>query len=269
MARASREAGAAIRLGAPVRRVLVENGTAVGVELEDGSTERADYLVLNADFGHAATHLIAPEHRRRWTDAHVRSRRYSCSTFMLYLGVNKTYDQIPHHSIVFADDYTRNIDEIVRTGVVPDDPSFYVQNASVTDPSLAPAGKCALYVLVPVANNTSGIDWEKEKGPFRDKVLEWMERKGGFTGLRDAIEVERMITPTDWEQKLDVYNGATFNLAHNVGQMLYFRPHNEFEDLRNCYLVGGGTHPGSGLPTIYESGRISANLILKRDGLRL
>ncbi len=78
-----------------------------------------------------------------------------------------------------------------------------------------------------------------------------------------------MITPADWEQKLDVYNGATFNLAHNVSQMLYFRPHNEFEEFRNCYLVGGGTHPGSGLPTIYESGRISAELIMKRDGIRV
>jgi phytoene desaturase len=188
---------------------------------------------------------------------------------MLYLGVRRRYDDIPHHSIVFADDYARNIDEIVRTGTVPVDPSFYVQNASVTDPSLAPPGKCALYVLVPVANNASGIDWDKETPAFRDKVLELVERKGGYSGLRENIDTERVITPRDWEQKLDVYNGATFNLAHNVGQMLYFRPHNEFEELRNCYLVGGGTHPGSGLPTIYESGRISAALILKRDGISL
>jgi phytoene desaturase len=266
MARAARESGAKIRTATAVRRVLVENRTAIGVELEDGTVERADYIVVNADFGHAMTKLVRAEDRRKWTDARIASRRYSCSTFMLYLGMKRRYDDIPHHSIVFADDYRKNIDDIVRTGTLSDDFSFYVQNASVTDPSLAPAGKCTLYVLVPVPNNQQGIDWQREAAPLRERVLDLMEKRGGYTGLRENIEVERMITPADWEQKVDVYNGATFNLAHNVGQMLYFRPHNEFEELKNCYLVGGGTHPGSGLPTIYESGRISAELIMKRDG---
>jgi phytoene desaturase len=269
MARAAQECGAKVRTSTPVRRVLVENGTAVGVELDDGSVESADYVVLNADFAHAMTKLVPAANRRKWTDSYIDSRRYSCSTFMLYLGVNRRYDDIAHHSIVFADDYRQNIDDIARTGTLSADPSFYVQNASVTDPSLAPEGKCSLYVLVPVANNKSGIDWQKQAAPFRERVLDLLETRGGYKDLRSHIEVERMITPTDWEQKVDVYRGATFNLAHNVGQMLYFRPHNEFEEFRNCYLVGGGTHPGSGLPTIYESGRISAELILKRDGIPL
>jgi phytoene desaturase len=266
MARAARESGAKIRTATAVRRVLVENRTAIGVELEDGTVERTDYVVVNADFGQAMTKLVRAEDRRKWTDAHIASRRYSCSTFMLYLGMKRRYDDIPHHSIIFADDYRKNIDDIVRTGTLSNDFSFYVQNASVTDLSLAPAGKCALYVLVPVPNNQKGIDWQREAPLLRERVLDLMEKRGGYTGLRENIEVERMITPADWEQKVDVYNGATFNLAHNVGQMLYFRPHNEFEEFKNCYLVGGGTHPGSGLPTIYESGRISAELIMKRDG---
>jgi phytoene desaturase len=267
MAKAARESGAKILTSTPVRRILVENRTAVGVELEDGTVERADYVVINTDFAHAMTKLVRAEDRRKWSDAYLASRRYSCSTFMLYLGMRRRYDEIPHHSVVFADDYRRNVEAIVGGRALGDDFSFYVQNASVTDPSLAPAGKCALYVLVPVANNRSGIDWQREAAPFRERVLDLMEKRGGYAGVRENIEVERMITPADWEQKLDVYNGATFNLAHNVSQMLYFRPHNEFEEFRNCYLVGGGTHPGSGLPTIYESGRISAELIMKRDGI--
>jgi phytoene desaturase len=267
MARAAREDGAEIRTSTPVRRILVENRTAAGVELLDGTVERADYVVINADFAQAMTRLVAAEKRRKWTDAYLASRRYSCSTFMLYLGMKRRYDDIPHHSIVFAEDYRQNIDDIVRTGRLSHDTSFYVQNASITDASLAPAGKSTLYVLVPVPNNKHGIDWQKEVGPFRERVLNLLETRGGYKELRSNIEVERLITPADWEQRLDVYNGATFNLAHNVGQMLYFRPHNEFEEFRNCYLVGGGTHPGSGLPTIYESGRISAELIFKRDGV--
>ena len=88
-------------------------------------------------------------------------------------------------------------------------------------------------------------------------------------GIKGAIEEEKIITPFDWEQEYDIYKGATFNLAHNIGQMLYFRPHNQFEEFQNCFLVGGGTHPGSGLPTIFESGRISAKLIMKKDGVTL
>ena len=124
-------------------------------------------------------------------------------------------------------------------------------------------------MLVPVPNNKSGIDWDREKQGFRNKVLEALETRGGYTGLRENIEEERMVTPKDWSERHSVYLGATFNLAHNVRQMLYLRPHNEFEEFRNCYLVGGGTHPGSGLPTIYESGRISAELMMKRDGIEI
>lgn len=267
MRKAFEEEGGCIRLSTPVRRVIVENGTATGVELEDGSRQAADYVIINADFAHAMKHLVSAADRRKYTDRDLAARKYSCSTFMLYLGVGKSYDSIPHHSILFADDYRRNVDEITVLKTLPDDPSIYVQNACVTDKTLAPAGKSAIYVLVPVPNNTGGIDWERAKKPLRDKVIGLMETKGGYAGLRDGIEEELVITPADWESGKYVYNGATFNLAHNIGQMLFWRPHNEFEEFRNCYLVGGGTHPGSGLPTIYESGRISAKLIMKRDGV--
>ena len=186
---------------------------------------------------------------------------------MLYLGVNKEYKDIAHHSIIFAKDYKQNVDEITKSMILSEDFSFYVQNASVTDKTLAPNGKSTIYVLVPVPNNKSHIDWDKEKQPFRDRIIEALETRGGYVGLKDNIEVEKIVTPQDWTDNHAVYLGATFNLAHNVGQMLYLRPHNEFEEFGNCYLVGGGTHPGSGLPTIYESGRISAEMIMKRDGV--
>jgi phytoene desaturase len=143
----------------------------------------------------------------------------------------------------------------------------YVRNASVTDPSLAPEGHSALYILVPVANNESGLDWAQEAPGFRERVLDIVEARLGMQGLRSHIREERCITPWDWEHSLGVYKGATFNLAHSLDQMLYLRPHNRFEEIGGVYLVGGGTHPGSGLPTIYESGRISANLLCRDQGV--
>ena len=268
MAEAFKDLGGRIHLAKPIKKLVVENGITTGVELSDGTVEKADYVVVNADFGHAMQHLANAKDRTKWTDKKVASKDFSCSTFMLYLGVNKEYKNIDHHSIIFAKDYKKNVDEITKEMVLSDDFSFYVQNASVSDSTLAPAGKSAIYVLVPVPNNKSGINWDKEKIKLRNRVLDALETRGGFNDLKQNIEIEKIVTPADWENDHSVYLGATFNLAHNVRQMLYFRPHNEFEEFKNCYLVGGGTHPGSGLPTIYESGRISAELIMAKDGLK-
>jgi phytoene desaturase len=267
MKKAAEEDNAVIHLDTPVRRMIIKNRTAVGVELENGSVEKADHVIINADFGHAMTSLVDEHELKKWNVKKLESKRYSCSTFMLYLGVDKIYNEIPHHSIIFSHDYRKYVEDITTPMTLSNDLSFYVQNASVSDNSLAPPGKSTIYVLVPVPNNNSGIDWEKEKVRFRENVLDLLDTRAGFKGIRKHIEEERIITPLDWEKEVDVYKGATFNLAHNVGQMLYFRPHNEFEEFRNCFLVGGGTHPGSGLPTIYESGRISADLIMKKDGI--
>ena len=172
-----------------------------------------------------------------------------------------------HHNIYFSKDYEGNVRDIFSNMRISDEPSFYLQNASVTDSTLAPPGKSTIYILVPMPNNMSGIEWAVEKDAFKEKILDLVVARTPMKDLRQHIETEKVITPADWEQERNVYTGATFNLAHNLLQMLWFRPRNEFEEVKNCYLVGGGTHPGSGLPTIYESGRITANLISKKYGL--
>lgn len=264
MAKVVAEENGAINMGVPVKNLIVENSRAVGVELESGEKDYADYIIINADFAHAMKNIVPPAARKKYTDKKLDSMKYSCSTFMLYLGLDKVYDNINHHNIFFAEDYQNNVEEISQSKILSRDPSIYIQNASLTDPSLAPEGKSALYVLVPIANTTGKIDWDIETVPFREHILGLLESRAGLRGLREHIEYMKVVTPLDWQNKMDVYNGATFNLGHNISQMLYFRPHNEFEEFKNCYLVGGGTHPGSGLPTIYESGRISANLIMEK-----
>ncbi len=269
MAEAVKESGGNIHLSTPVKKLIIENGKATGVELANGKIEKADFVVVNEDFAYAMTEIVDKNNRKKWTDENLASKNYSCSTYMLYLGVKKEYPEIAHHSIIFADDYKKNVDEITEDFILSEDFSLYVQNASVTDKTLAPKGKSAIYVLVPVPNNKSKIDWDTEKIKLRERVLDALEQRGGYKDIRENIEEEKIVTPKDWEDKHSVYLGATFNLGHSVNQMLYFRPHNEFEEFKNCFLVGGGTHPGSGLPTIYESGRISAELIMNKDGIKL
>lgn len=254
-----------IHLNKNVQEIIIKNKEAKGIKLDDGSIHDADIVILNADFAYAMSKIVPEEHRKKYTNNTLNKLEYSCSTFMLYLGVKKEFPNLPHHSIIFAKDYKKNVEEISERKMLSQDFSFYVQNASVTDKTLAPQGKSTLYVLVPVPNNESKIDWEKEKEALKEKLIDEMETRGGYTALREHIEESLIITPHDWEHKMNVFKGATFNLSHKLSQMLIFRPHNQFEEFKNCYLVGGGTHPGSGLPTIYESGRISAELIIKND----
>jgi phytoene desaturase len=257
----AREHGADFRLNTHVRRVLTTNHRATGVELDGGERIEGDAVVVNADFGHAMSTLFEPGVIRKWSPEKLRRRVYSCSTYMLYLGLDKVYNE-PHHHVVFADDYRANVEEIVRGERVPRDMSVYIRNASGNDTELAPPGHSAVYVLVPTPNNLHGPVWTDEfRASYREQVLDRIASRTGMHDIRSHIVEERSITPTEWERERSLFLGATFNLGHTISQMLYFRPHNRFEEVKRCYLVGGGTHPGSGLPTIYESARITANLI--------
>ncbi|MDD3627756.1 MAG: phytoene desaturase family protein, partial [bacterium] len=266
MAKVIEEEGGKIHLSTNVKRLIIEGKEVKGVELDSGEKVYADDVVVNADFGYAMTGL-AENKIKKYTDEKLKQKLFSCSTFMLYLGLKKKYN-IQHHNIIFADEYRRNVEDIFQRKILSDDFSFYLQNASITDPALAPEGKSALYVLVPVPYNKSGIDWNREKSIFREKILKAIETRSELKDIRSQIEVEKVISPMEWEKDYNVYLGATFNLGHNIPQMLYWRPRNKFEKLQHCYLVGGGTHPGSGLPTIYESARISSNLLCKHYGIK-
>lgn len=265
MAKVVEEEGGTIRLGEPVERLLLDGKDVTG--LVANSVHYAfDEVVIGADFAHAMTSLVPAGTLSRWSPEQLKKKRYSCSTFMLYLGLNHVYDDVAHHTIHFANDYEKNVKEMTQELKLSEDFSFYVQNASLVDPTLAPQGKSSLYVLVPVPNNLSNIPWEQFESRMTERVLDALETRSPFHNIREKIEVMQTITPLDWEA-FGVYEGATFNLGHNLSQMMYFRPHNQFEELGNVWLVGGGTHPGSGLPTIFESARITTNLLRDRAGV--
>ncbi len=264
MAEVFREHGGKLRLGTPVKELRFSGGRVTGILLEDGESVECDDAIINADYAHAATTLMG---ERAKAAEDLERKKFSCSTFMLYLGLDRIYQDEPHHHVIFADDYRRNVQEIQREREVSKDMSIYIRNSSVTDPSVAPEGKSGIYVLVPTINARHGLDWDSFAPEYREAVLDRIERRTGFKDLRRHIVAERMITPSSWRDGLDVFIGATFNLAHTLDQMLYLRPHNRMRGYENLYLVGGGTHPGSGLPTIYESGRISSNLICDKRGV--
>jgi phytoene desaturase len=264
MARAARSLGARIHLGEPVEALEFE-GRRVTAARTAKARYAADAVVLNADFAHATKKLVPAHLRRRWSDRKIAKSRFSCSTFMLYLGLEGSAPALPHHSIYISADYERNLIDIERRHRLTDDPCFYAQNPGATDPTLAPRGKSTLYVLLPVTHRHPHVDWAREAPRYRQVALEQLKR-AGFADIERRIRAERIWTPVDWEQGMGIHLGATFNLSHSYGQMLHFRPRNRFEDIDGMYIVGGGTHPGSGLPVIYEGARISSRLLLQDLG---
>jgi phytoene desaturase len=258
MGRLATRMGVDIRLGREADRIVYRDGRAVAVEAGD-ERHPVSAVVVNGDFGHVVRRLIPEAHRRRWRDPKVERARLSCSTFMMYLGIEGEVGPLAHHTILLARDYERNLREIAG-GILPEQPSLYVQHGGATDGGLAPPGHTALYVLVPVPNLRAGLDWTKLAPRYRAMTLERLKLLG-VPDIENRIRYERIVTPTEWRDEFAVFEGATFNLSHDLRQMLYFRPHNRFGG--GVYLVGGGTHPGSGLPVIFEGARITARLLLE------
>lgn len=257
--------GVDVHLGESVENIRFEGCRAVGVETSRGYYP-SDGIVINADFARAMQRLIPDHLRNRWNNSNIEKKQFSCSTFMLYLGIEGRYDDVSHHSIYISKDYERNLSDIEVRHVLSDDPSVYVQNASVTDSALAPSGMSTVYVLVPCTHQHPNVDWTKERDRYRAVAIRQLE-KIGIHDIERRIRFEKIVTPADWDQGFEIFRGATFNLTHNLRQMLHLRPRNRFEDVDGVYLVGGGTHPGSGLPVIYESAKITSRLVMKDFGV--
>lgn len=254
--------GGKIHYNTAVKQIIFKGKTATGLELANGEKIIADKLIINSDFAYSMGNLIPKGLLPKYSAKKLVKKDYSCSTLMIYLGLKKHYD-LPHHSVVFAKNYRKNVEDMFSGRLSGQDLSFYIRNAATLDKTVSPEGKSQFYILVPCPNKKLGekIDWDKEAKDIRQTVIKRIKERLGFEDIEEQVEAEKIVTPDNWQNDYNVGFGATFNLSHRLLQMLWFRPRNRFEGLKNVYLVGGGTHPGSGLPTIYESGRISSQLI--------
>ncbi len=259
------ELGGEIVTGCEVDEILVEDGRAAGVRA-GGHVWTADFVASNADVGHTYGSLVAPEHRRHWSDRRVENTHYAMSCFLLYLGTRKTYPELAHHTLILSERYRELVRDIFDRKVLPDDFSMYVHAPTRTDPSMAPEGCESMYVLIPVANKRAGIDWQDEKGPLTDRVLHFLE-EWGLDGLREHLEVLHVFTPDDFESELNATWGNAFAVEPRLTQTAYFRPQNRSEDVEGLYLVGAGTHPGAGVPGVVLSAETTYGCIAEDFGL--
>ncbi|GAB4482683.1 MAG: phytoene desaturase [Anaerolineae bacterium] len=259
------ELGGKIHLNTEVDQILVDEvrRRVTGVRLKDGTVVEADDIVSNADVAFTYLNLIAPEHRRKMTNARIRRYRYSMSLFVWYFGTKRRYNEgtnIVHHNIILSERYRGLLDDIFRRKVVADDFSLYLHMPTYTDPSLAPPGHEAFYVLSPVPHLESGTDWETFAPVYRDRIAAFLEERY-LPDLRANIVSETMIDPRHFRDVLNSHLGSAFSVQPTLLQSAWFRPHNRSEDFENLYFVGAGTHPGAGLPGVVSSAVIADKLI--------
>lgn len=247
--------GGEIRCGTEVSEIPVEAGRATGVQLASGERVAADIVVSNADSAWTYRHLLAPEARRRWSDRRIERSRFSMSLFVWYFGTKRRYPDVAHHTILLGPRYRELLADIFQRQVLAEDFSLYLHRPTTTDPSLAPAGCDAFYVLSPVPHLGSGTDWRETAESYRSAIARYLAATV-LPGLEDEIVTSRMTTPQDFQDRLLSFQGAAFGLEPVFTQSAWFRPHNRSEDIDRLYLVGAGTHPGAGLPGVLSSARI-------------
>jgi phytoene desaturase len=252
--------GGRLRCNEEVREIIVRNGAACGVRLASGETIDADVVVSNADSAWTYRHLLPASARSRWTDRRIDRARYSMSLFVWYFGTRRKFDDVPHHTILLGPRYKELLTDIFERKVLAEDFSLYLHRPTATDPSLAPDGCDAFYVLSPVPHLQSGTDWSVMAEKYRRAIARELG-KTMLPHLEDAIVSSHMLTPQDFQDRLSSFRGAAFGLEPILTQSAWFRPHNKSEDIANLYLVGAGTHPGAGLPGVLSSARVLDSLI--------
>lgn len=251
--------GVEIRTRTAIRRIIVENGRATGVLTADGETIRGGAIVSNSDSVRTHRELLDGPPQKRF----LGRRKYepACSGVVLYLGLNRRYEQLLHHNFVFSADPHEEFEAIYRNGEPAPDPTCYVCAPAVTEPEVAPPGGEALYVLVHTPYLRPHHNWAKMLGPYRNRIIEKLQETAGLENLEQHIVFEQALTPQDIEDRYQVLDGAIYGLASHGRFLGAFKPANRSPDIEGLYLAGGSAHPGPGMPMVMMSGWIAGDCV--------
>ena len=263
MANVVKEQGGQVLLNSNVENITLNKQKADGVMLENGLKLKADIVVSNADPGWTYNKLL-PNQKKRWTEKKLKKSRWSMGLFVWYFGTKNTrkkWQDVGHHTIMNGPRYRGLLADIFDRQFLADDMSIYLHRPSVTDPSVAPKGDDCFYALSPVPNlkTSNPIDWSKELEGYKNKMRMVLEET--IPGFSDAIIEEHILTPKDFEERYLSPYGSGFSLEPRIFQSAWFRPHNVSEDIENLYLVGAGTHPGAGIPSVVTSSEVLSQLV--------
>ena len=265
------ELGGTIRLGEEAEEITLDGPRpgsgaragcrATGVRLASGETIEADLVVSNADVAWTYRYLLPESARKRWTNKRIDQTRYSMSLFVWYFGTKRQYPDVAHHTILLGPRYKALLDDIFENKTLAEDFSLYLHRPTATDPSMAPEGQDAFYVLSPVPHLDSGVDWNEEKTEAYRRAVSQYLSESILPGLEDELAASLTLTPQGFLDDYLSFKGAAFSIEPVLQQSAYFRPHNQSEDIDGLYFVGAGTHPGAGMPGVISSARVLDTIV--------
>ena len=241
---------------AEVTEILTTNKKVRGVKINNSKIINCDYIICNSDPPNVYNNLIKSKEDYNFLFTQKMKRMdYSMGLFVYYFGSKKKYNNVAHHTIYFGKSYEKHLDKIFEKKILSEDISYYLHRPSATDPNMAPKGQDAFYVLVPVPNNLSKINWIEEGDKFKNLVLDKMD-KTVLPGIKENVVSDFYLTPDYFEIDLATLHGSGFSIQPKFSQSAYFRFHNQSEIFENLYFVGAGTHPGAGMPGVLSSAKV-------------
>jgi phytoene desaturase len=241
---------------AEVTEILTEKKNVKAVKINDSEVINCDYIICNSDPPNVYKNLIKSKNNYNFLFKQKMKRMdYSMGLFVYYFGSKKKYDNVAHHTIYSGKSYEKHLDKIFEKKILSEDISYYLHRPSATDPNMAPDGQDAFYVLVPVPNNLSKINWDNEGVKFKDLVLDKMD-ESILPGIKENVVSDFYLTPDYFEKDLATLHGSGFSIQPKFSQSAYFRFHNQSEIFKNLYFVGAGTHPGAGMPGVLSSAKV-------------
>ena len=250
------EVGIKVIKGNEVKKIISKNTKITGVKLNNDNTINADIVICNADPPAVYEKLLDGNSNNSFLFNWKKKRmEYSMGLFVYYFGTKKIYENVEHHTIKFGNKYKEHLDDIFDKKKLNEDISYYLHRPSATDKSMAPEGNDCFYVLVPVPNNQSGIDWNTEGEKMKSLIINKME-KDLMPNLKENIVEDFYLTPDYFEKDLNTKFGSGFSIQPKFTQSAYFRFHNKSEIYDGLYFVGAGTHPGAGVPGVLSSAKV-------------
>ena len=239
-----------------VTEILTDNKNVIGVRINNQKQIDCNYIICNSDPPNVYKNLLKSEKNYSFLfKQKINRMNYSMGLFVYYFGSKKQYQDVAHHTICFGKSYKEHLSKIFDKKILSEDISYYLHRPSATDPSMSPEGHDAFYVLVPVPNNLSKINWNDEGEKFKNLVLDKMD-KSVLPGIKENVVSDFYLTPDYFEKELSTLHGSGFSIQPKFTQSAYFRFHNQSESFKNLYFVGAGTHPGAGIPGVLSSAKI-------------
>ena len=250
------EEGIKIIKDAEVTEIITENKNVKSVKINNSTIIECNYIVCNSDPPNVYKNLIKSKNDYSFLFKQKMKRMdYSMGLFVYYFGSKKQYKNVAHHTIYFGKSYEKHLEKIFENKILSEDISYYLHRPSATDPNMAPDGQDAFYVLVPVPNNLSDINWLNEGERFKNLILDKMDNSV-LPGIKKNVVSDFYLTPDYFEKDLATLHGSGFSIQPKFSQSAYFRFHNQSEIFENLYFVGAGTHPGAGMPGVISSAKV-------------